>query len=691
MKKLKIKLLSSGDYGFTIEGKTAVKKLMMDKETAQIDLLVRESIQNSSDAIKKESRFCIIKYNLKDFNNFKLSNCFENYKDSFVEKYGEGNYKALIITDLFTTGLLGEPYETPDSSNNLFKLVYAFLRGKNDQDSGGSWGIGKSVYFRYGGGVVFYYSRTFENGHYINKLAGTILEDQTSSNRLIQENQSKYCGVGFIGDEGKGVDGMRSVPIYDENEIKEFLSVFGLKPFSGEQTGTSIIIPYFNVDSCLNDRRSEEDVYWDKDFYESLKISIQRWYFAKIMNTKERKYIDVYVDDKQVTLLPFFKKLQDLYNGDLYDATEINILAKNLDENNLGLFRYKKFSNKELDVLTAPNHYPTPYALLDIEANINSESNVPILFYTRKPRMIITYEDKDLSTNIRTEPGQYIIGIFVLNSKARKGDEIIESYFRASENANHKKWCNIVDENFPKLCGLRSKPFSIISKQIVNEINNRFSPQIQLEEKTTNTKLQKEFTEMYLPSEGYGKEKGPSVHRKKHSKTDVPKLVKPKKGAKDSIYFNGFINGKPTYTIQLNIKSKGSKKVELHVSTSSKPFTIDKWLYYGMKLPFFIDSYEIDRYFRDKTELKLPRHLFTVDDPKFLKNVSVNDGIGSPIFIIKKDLVDEGKYLAGLTLSNETKDDIAINLILTVHPLDPFTIFDLDVFDGDENGGDSNE
>ena len=101
MKKLKIKLLSSGDYGFTIEGKTAVKKLMMDKETAQIDLLVRESIQNSSDAIKKESRFCIIKYNLKDFNNFKLSNCFENYKDSFVEKYGEGNYKALIITDLF--------------------------------------------------------------------------------------------------------------------------------------------------------------------------------------------------------------------------------------------------------------------------------------------------------------------------------------------------------------------------------------------------------------------------------------------------------------------------------------------------------------------------------------------------------------------------------------------------------------
>ena len=87
MKKLKVKLLSSGDYGFTIDGKTAVKKLMMDKETSQIDLLVRESIQNSSDAITKESRWCFIKFNLKSFENIDLANCFENYREAFIEKY----------------------------------------------------------------------------------------------------------------------------------------------------------------------------------------------------------------------------------------------------------------------------------------------------------------------------------------------------------------------------------------------------------------------------------------------------------------------------------------------------------------------------------------------------------------------------------------------------------------------------
>ena len=92
--------------------------------------MVRESIQNSADATREDVDRCIIKYNLKKFINEELSSCIEDYGNCFLEKFGTGQKEALVITDLNTTGLLGEAYETPNGNNNLFNLVYAFLKGK---------------------------------------------------------------------------------------------------------------------------------------------------------------------------------------------------------------------------------------------------------------------------------------------------------------------------------------------------------------------------------------------------------------------------------------------------------------------------------------------------------------------------------------------------------------------------------
>lgn len=689
--KMKINLLSQGEYGFTIEGKDAVKKLMMDKETSQIDLLVRESVQNCLDATKKDADNCIVKFDLKEFSGLKFSECIENYSYVFKNKFGMGTQSALVISDLNTTGLLGKPYRS-EGDNNLYKLVYAFLKGKTNEHSGGSWGIGKTVYFRYGCGLVLYYSRTFEDGKYISKLAGTILEDQTKSERIIKD--PGYCGVAFIGDEGMGRREMRSVPIYDENRIKEVLDIFGLKAYSGSQTGTSVIIPYFDSEKCLHDRRNTNPASWENDFVFSLKIAVQRWYFAKLSNHKEKKYLDVYVNGEKIELIPFFKTLQNLYNNDIDEALKIKVIANNFDVGNdtLGVFQYKLFTNEELGVLCRPDLYPDPYVLLDIDTN-NNEYNNPILFYMRKPRMVVTYEDSDLNPGLKTEKGQYIIGCFVLNDEASKGNDSAGKYFKGSENANHKKWTDYKDfEICPEICSLKSKPFNTIKKQINAELNNHFGTKVLSEEKTINSKLQNELTERFLPKEGYGKHKGPSVVRKKQKKADLPSLPKPKKVRENSIYNLGFIDGMRTNVIHLYIPAFSKRKIQLLVSTTAKNYILDDWINSGMNVPFYIEEARIDSYVRNylnQTEIKINGCCLNNSSSSFKKRIT--DTNGESIIKFYGECIKDTNLLGAVEIRNCIENDIYCNVEIKIRAKDPTTKVDIDIVDEHYAGGNNNE
>ena len=92
---------------------------------------------------------------------------------------------------------------------------------------------------------------------------------------------------------------------------------------------------------------------------------------------------------------------------------------------------------------TAPNNLPSPYVMLDIEED-SLEGNQEILFYTRKPGMIITYDvDKFGKFNIMND--EYLLGIFVLNDDLVIENEYLGKYIRLTEKANHKEW---LDGNF---------------------------------------------------------------------------------------------------------------------------------------------------------------------------------------------------------------------------------------------------
>ena len=86
-------------------------------------------------------------------------------------------------------------YRNPsnEDSDNIFRYtlklnayVYEICKPQEAEGAGGSWGIGKTVYFRIGIGLVIYYSRIVnEDGQYESRLAASFVENELSPNAMI--------------------------------------------------------------------------------------------------------------------------------------------------------------------------------------------------------------------------------------------------------------------------------------------------------------------------------------------------------------------------------------------------------------------------------------------------------------------------------------------------------------------------
>ena len=292
--KFKIKKLDKGPMILT---GSKVLKAIMDNATPPIDLFVREVIQNSADAILQSKEYGRIKFNIGKFNNNELCESLYEIKDNIKEKHNKAEYDFISISDSNTCGLLGKASKDENGGpNNLYNLVYDFMNDKDDDGlgAGGSCGIGKSVYFRYGNGICFYYSRTKEDGVYKSKLAGTLIQDERNDSCFIGKNSS---GIAYFGD----LDGTNSIPINNENLICEFLSIFGIKPYEEDETGTIVIIPFTDLDALLeNNNNADDDTprYWLDSIEQCLKMSIQRWYFPRINNESfNGKYLKIALED----------------------------------------------------------------------------------------------------------------------------------------------------------------------------------------------------------------------------------------------------------------------------------------------------------------------------------------------------------------------------------------------------------
>lgn len=160
------------DYGVSY-GSVTLKSLQNDN-VPELDLLVREAIQNSSDASLQETDpFFIVNFTTGSFCpskfNFYMTGIEEYLNDRFPSEHAD----FLEIRDLKTSGLTGcirKADIKKEDHGNFFKLIYDTGKRQTQAGAGGNWGFGKSVYYRVGIGIVIFYSRIKNETGYESRL-----------------------------------------------------------------------------------------------------------------------------------------------------------------------------------------------------------------------------------------------------------------------------------------------------------------------------------------------------------------------------------------------------------------------------------------------------------------------------------------------------------------------------------------
>jgi len=661
--KMKIKRLKRG--GFVFKGSSVLKSIQ-DDNTPWVDLLVRESIQNVADEILPDSRFGKVEFTTGFFDSYGLAQSLETVGPSLISRDGSGytepKYPFLAIADSKTKGLLGEPIDNPNGPNNLYSLVYDFMNNNKPTAAGGSWGIGKSVYYRFGNGLVFYYSRTHENGNYIHKLAGALIQDEKKPFCLLGKDSS---GIAFFGDI-KNVDGEEKPwPIYDEDEIATFLSLFGLKPYDGTTTGTVVIIPYFQTNKMLSRNNTEEDsgAFWQNDFEASLKMSIQRWWFPRLNNPKfgpNDQYFVVAVDGEKVELNGFYKALQDIYNGDFEGITPIEIKSKKAGTNDaLGTLYCGKLTSKQLNIGIPPTPLPNPYVLID--ADTSSEERNPTIFaYSRNLGMIVNY-DVESFVDVVSEGDEYIFAIFKLNETAKpsdSGEKALGAYMRESERANHKSWSDPNKENFPQFSA--SRPFAKIKKRIKGYLNENFKKQEEPEEVSGPSALRRKLGELLLPPEDFGKE----PVKKREGGSDG--AGGPGKKRKSKVSFVGYEGRLLKYSVVVTLPKKRGCTIQSKVISGSTQYTLADWEDLRFDDPIEISSVSVVGFSNKDSELSC-NHRFECREWGAQRKIFYKNEDSKHFELLR--VLTPSSHVQAFRLENKSSNDLKLTLEILIKPL----------------------
>lgn len=523
-------------------------RLIQNNNMPILDLLVRESVQNSLDAALEGEGFVQVDFNIRTFKKSQLTAHFEGIQEQLSLMYPDEEYRLLEIRDSNTHGLTGPLHESEckaDEYGNLIKLIYQIGMPQQKEGSGGSWGLGKTVYFRLGAGLVIYYSRILENGRYASRLAACLVEDESREDALLKQFENNR-GIAWWGQEAPGGTTM---PLTEEREILEILEVLGCKPFEGDQTGTVIIIPFLRDDlrPVYLDEDGESGYLppWCRSDEEYITVALQRWYAPRLMNPcyPYGRWLRATVNGQGITrdrFLPIFGKLQDLYNHALkrggfsrdvqgtgekneieYPCFEVRLNNTFKNSSVAGWVCFHKFNRSDL-LMEPPYNNPSPWVQI-FGREMSFENNPAIISFTRKPGMVVGYEHtgKWVEGIPRTQGDEYLVGIFVANSNnpllegpagMQGKDYLLEEYIRGCEKADHASWIDWT------LKGKNPLIIDRIQKNLTRQVARAFSDKSTEKNEKKITKWGRLLASVLLPPQGFGKD--PSVASKPDSRTE---------------------------------------------------------------------------------------------------------------------------------------------------------------------------
>lgn len=686
---MEIKLLKN--EGFTYSGSGLLRSFQNEKMPS-LDLLVREAIQNSMDAKREDKNFVREEININDFNLEIINEFFPQIQQQLYIKYRIGAKKYISISDKNTVGLTG-PIRISDIIDTkwgrFLSLVQGIAKPQENQGAGGSWGLGKTVYYRIGIGLVIFYSRINEDGIYKNRLMACLVENEKDKNSILMYSK-KYnskTGVAWWGKKDEEND-ENVVPIEDEEEIKRILSAFDLRIYEGDETGTTIIIPFVNERQLLNTTFTssidDDNIpWWCKTLEDYLTVAVQKWYPTKLMNIEgssnyytngkisnkieSSPWLDLYINGKQFNkeeMLPLFSIIQELYNyakkeeyeSDLDIHVEPIIIKSTFRGNKpTGKLLYVTLNKDELG-MSPPDNEESPLTQINND-RIEEESNNLIITFCRKPGMILKYSINDEWTNgiVNQNKNTYMIALFIPNGYNEidvydDGKRIInlEEYLRASEEADHNNWTDIGEFNYKDIEKLDVSKLKIISK-IQKNIKNKLKNELKVEEEKVTigvgTLLSRQLTKWFLPQIGFGKKSIKStikVENESKQKINPKKRIKKSKMELAGLEVSNKNELYKPFSIEI---CEGDFYLDYSFSISSDNDNLDanKWEEMHLKFPVEITKIQIDNFiYKDGTIENVEEGIEKISNIKFEKTNTKMQNIwyGFKLKILNEDITN---------------------------------------------------
>ncbi|MCM1452751.1 MAG: hypothetical protein NC102_10875 [Clostridium sp.] len=373
--------------------------MMQNFRSKPYSALVREAVQNSLDAILNPSEPVVVEFEFSHISARNFQNFFDlkdhidacllyfSWQERAVELYSamsecfaedrRGSQIGYIrVSDYNTKGM---DYD-PNSSQSPF---YAFARAagvssKIGQESGGSFGFGKSAYFQ------------------LSPIGTVFISSQTHNGKCAFEGVSWLCSHNFNGQK------VSSVGYYDNNGGKP-VTVFDNIPsrFQRTQPGTNFYILGFK----------EHEKY---DAAEEMIEEVLRSFWFAVL----KKHLIVKINETEITA----NNLEQLMRR--HFPSEVDDSAKSSHLKPYPYYMAVRDANKTSKAKSFTEILPIlgECTLYLIKSPVNKDK----IIYMRRPLMLVYGK--------RTQTSYGVHGLFVCTNK--NGDKILQSL----ENPAHDEW-----------------------------------------------------------------------------------------------------------------------------------------------------------------------------------------------------------------------------------------------------------
>ncbi|WP_315246534.1 hypothetical protein [Pseudomonas fragi] len=505
-------------------------RALQNEETPLLDLLVRESVQNALDAGRSDNQELPVSvdFHIREHSLEAIASIFsEGLNLQMLGKRYPRTPKLLEIRDSGTEGLTGpmtfDSVLANGQHGNFLKLVFEIGRTRTDESAGGSWGLGKTCYFRMGAGLVIYYSRIETYEGYEERLVASLVEDENRVDRLQVTTQT---GIAWWGEND------RLQAITAPEHIHNILKALGAQPFSGKTTGTAIIIPLLKENLLpVFDHEDGPAPWWHSSYEDYVNVAIQRWFSARLDNPyfASGRYLSASVNGMEIAsadMLPIFRASQCLYDRAIGEAPEeadyltargiksdevlckaIQLRGEFVASGHAGWLLGVALSSRQLQ-MEAPDNAPSPETCIFSRPGSGAPHR-PIVTFMRSPGMNICWEDSIDSRSWAggfsgLADGRYVVALFVPDSAQellpstarglRSSIQNLEGYLRSCERADHASWVDVnggrVVEKIRGQCGRILKDFGVPSQPSVTV--------------KPSMRMSRKLAELVLPSRGFG-------------------------------------------------------------------------------------------------------------------------------------------------------------------------------------------